>query len=163
MVKHELGDSAYRTRVAECAAAARALGVASLRDATLDQLSQLDGILLKRARHVITENARVEAFAAAATSEEMGRLLAESHASLRDDYEVSCPEIDFLVETASSVPGVLGARVTGGGFGGSTVNLVRLEALENLYSTVVGAYRAKWGLTLEIHSCTPSAGASQIF
>jgi len=162
MVKHQLGDSAYPTRVAECNAAARALGVASLRDASVDQLSQLDGVLLKRARHVITENARTRSFASA-TAEEMGRLVFQSHASLRDDYEVSCPEIDFLVDTAMAVPGVLGARLTGGGFGGSTVNLVRREALQNLTSTVIERYRSVWNLTPQIHICSPAAGASQIF
>ena len=161
MVKHELGDSAYRTRVAECAAAARALGIASLRDATVDQLSKLDGVLLKRARHVVTENARVEAFAGA-DRKEMGRLVTESHRSLRDDYEVSCPELDFLVETALGVPGVFGARLTGGGFGGSTVNLVDAEAVQNLQFTLIRRYQEVWGLTLDIHICTPAAGASQI-
>ena len=165
MVKHELGDSAYRTRVAECAAAARALGVASLRDATIPQLTALEGVLLKRARHVITENARVEAFASAAERgdlEEMGKLTTESHRSLRDDYEVSCPELDFLVDTALTVPGVLGARLTGGGFGGSTVNLVRPEALPDLESIVVERYRAHYGLVPELNICEASSGASQI-
>jgi galactokinase len=166
MVKHELGDSAYRARVEECAAAARALGVASLRDASLHQLSALEGVLLKRARHVVTENARVEAFAAAATRgdlDEMGKLATESHRSLRDDYEVSCPELDFLVETALSVPGVVGARLTGGGFGGSTVNLVRSEAVAGLQSALVEHYQARWNLIPELHLCEASGGASQLF
>jgi galactokinase len=166
MVKHELGDSAYRRRVEECAAAARAMGVASLRDGTLDQVNRLDGVLLKRSRHVITENARVEAFAAAAAVgdlELIGRLVTESHRSLRDDYEVSCPELDFLVETALGIPGVLGARLTGGGFGGCTVNLVRRELLEQFHNTITERYASRWGLAPELHVCEPSPGASQIF
>lgn len=161
MVKHELGVSAYRTRVEECAAAARALGVDSLRDAT--NPIKLDGVLLKRARHVITENARVEAFASAADPGQMGRLLVESHLSLRDDYEVSCPELDYLVETSLSLPGVLGARMTGGGFGGSTVNLIRREALTDFVPAMIERYRSRWKLTPQIHVCDPAPGASQIF
>lgn len=165
MVKHQLGDSAYRTRVAECAEAARQLGIASLRDAKLSDLNALAGTVLKRARHVVTENARVEAFVAAAArgdADEMGRLAGESHRSLRDDYEVSCPELDFLVETASGIPGVLGARMTGGGFGGSTVNLVRAGAVEALEAALTAAYRQYCGRTPEIHRCIASPGASQI-
>ncbi len=162
MVKHEIGGAAYRTRVDECATAARILKVASLRDATLDGLSKLDDILRKRVRHVITENARVEAFTRA-DREDMGRLLVESHRSLRDDYEVSCPELDFLVEAALRIPGVFGARLTGGGFGGSTVNLVDVEAVPNLRFELTRQYRETWGITPEIHLCTPASGASQIF
>jgi galactokinase len=105
---------------------------AKLRDATLDRLETLEPVLRKRARHVITETARVEAFAAAAErgdTQELGRLVNESHRSLRDDYEVSCAELDFLVESARQVPGVLGSRMTGGGLGGSTMTLMRPEAL----------------------------------
>ena len=107
MVKHQLGDSAYRTRVQECAEAARRLGASSLRDAESDKLAMLDGVYLKRARHVVTENARVVKFVAAADVDdaiEMGRIVTESHISLRDDYEVSLPYFGF--------PG--GDGVTGG-------------------------------------------------
>jgi galactokinase len=166
MVKHELGDSAYRTRVEECAAAARALGVASLRDATIDRLGVLEGVLLKRARHVVTENARVERFVEAASIGDvrhMGRLLVDSHASLRGDYEVSCAELDFLVEEALELPGVLGSRMTGGGFGGSTVTMLRPEILQQFESFIVERYRERWNITPEVHICTPAAGGSQIF
>jgi galactokinase len=165
MVKHELGDSAYRTRVAECAEAAAQLGVRTLRDATLDDLNKLSGVVLKRARHVVTENARVEAFAAAerADLEKMGRLAVESHESLRDDYEVSCPELDFLVETALKLPGVFGARMTGGGFGGSTVNFVRSDAVEKFGAALAQSYEARWGLVPEVHVCVASDGAKQVF
>jgi galactokinase len=166
MVKHELAESAYRTRVEECARAARILGVASLRDADLNRLPKLEGAALKRARHVITENARVEAFVTAASRADlagMGRLLAESHRSLRDDYEVSCEELDFLVEAAMAVPGVLGARLTGGGFGGSTVTLVRSGAVEMLKAALVYEYQKYSGRIPEIHLCAAAPGASQMF
>jgi galactokinase len=166
MIRHELGDSAYRTRVAECAEAARALGVASLRDAALFQLDSLSGTSLKRARHIVTENLRVEAFVAAAgrgDALEMGRLISASHRSLRDDYDVSCPELDFLVETALTVPGVLGARIMGGGFGGSTVNLVRRRAVDSLKEALESKYRCSYGRTPEIHPCVASERASQLF
>jgi galactokinase len=86
----------------------------------------------------------------------------ESHLSLRDDYEVSCAELDFLVETAMKVPGVLGARMTGGGFGGSTVNLVHRDAAAALEEALVANYWEQWGRTPEIHVCVASAGASGV-
>jgi galactokinase len=169
MIKRELSHSAYRTRVEECACAARELGIASLRDAgqpELDSLaSTINDKLRKRARHVITENARVEAFAAAADSgalPEMGRLVTESHQSLRDDYEVSCPELDFLVNAALAVPGVFGARMMGGGFGGSTVNLVRWDAVDRFRSALSSEYQRFREITPDIHVCVASAGASRV-
>jgi galactokinase len=166
MVKHQLGNSAYRTRVEECAEAARKLGVSSLRDATLAGLGPLHGVLLKRARHIVTENARVERFVEAVETEdhaiEMGRIVTESHISLRDDYEVSCSELDFLVEAALRVDGVFGARMIGGGFGGSTVNLVDPQAVESLKITLAKEYRKFHGLAPEIHVCAASPGASEI-
>jgi galactokinase len=162
MVKHELGASAYRTRVKECAEAARRLGIASLRDADLGMLSGLKGVGLKRARHIVTENARVTRFVAAADAAEMGRIATESHISLRDDYEVSCAELDFLVEAALRIDGVLGARMTGGGFGGSTVNLVRPEAVDDFKAILAAEYRTYHGSTPEIHVCVASPGASEI-
>jgi galactokinase len=145
---------------------ARIISVASLREATYSDLGALDGDLLKRARHVISENGRVEAFASAAERgdlDEMGKLTTESHRSLRDDYEVSCPELDFLVETALRVPGVFGARMTGGGFGGSTVNLVHNDAVPELASALTREYQQFWGVTPQLHVCRPSDGASQLF
>jgi galactokinase len=117
---------------------------------------------LKRARHVVTENARVQAFVASADPAEMGFLVTESHISLRDDYEVSCPEIDFLVDAALQVDGVYGSRMVGGGFGGSTVNLVQPDAVESLAMDLVDKYKAYCGLTPEIHICVASPGASEI-
>ena len=149
MVKHSLGDSAYRTRVAECAA----IGVGSLRDATLEQVAHN-----KRGRHVVTENARVLAFVDAARAgdlETMGKLFLESHASMRDDYEISCPEIDFLVEAATKIPGCYGARMTGGGFGGCTVNLIAPDSVESFSAAIRNAYPKA-----QIIECKPAAGAS---
>jgi galactokinase len=168
MIKRELGHSAYRTRVEECASAARELGIPTLRDAgpELDSLGHmLNDTLRKRARHVITENARVQAFAAAAERgdlPEMGRLVTESHVSLRDDYEVSCAELDFLVDTALAVPGVFGARMMGGGFGGSTVNLVQWDAVERFRSVLSSEYQRFREITPDVHVCVASAGASQV-
>jgi galactokinase len=166
MVTHQLANSAYRTRVEECAEAARKLGIGSLRDAKLGGLGSLHGALLKRARHIVTENARVERFVDAVETEdhaaEMGRIVTESHISLRDDYEVSCAELDFLVEAALRVEGVFGARMIGGGFGGSTVNLVHPEAVESLTATLAKEYRKYHGLAPEIHVCVASPGASEI-
>jgi len=123
MVKHALAGSAYRQRVAECAAAVEGIrrrfaAVESLREVTPEQLASvadtLPPVVARRARHVVTENQRVERFAAAgADLERMGRLLVESHRSLRDDYEVSCEELDFLVDTALEIEGVYGSRMTG--------------------------------------------------
>lgn len=153
MVKHALGQSAYRTRVAECNEACRRIGVASLRDATPDQVKDN-----KRARHIVSENLRVEAFVKAAGSNDipkMGKLFLESHASMRDDYEISCAEIDFLVETAARLPGCFGARMTGGGFGGCTVNLVVSDAAERFAESIRAAYPLA-----QIIRCVPSAGAN---
>jgi len=165
MVKHQLGDSAYRVRVSECAAAAKVLGINSLRDASLNDLARLDGVEKKRARHIVTENARVEAFVAASVAgdpAEMGWLATQSHISLRDDYEVSCAELDFLVEAALQVEGVFGARMTGGGFGGSTVNFVRPEAVDALKAALTSEYSARWGIRPEIDLCLASGAASEI-
>lgn len=127
-VAHEHASGDYRKRRDECQSAAARLGVASLRDATLDRLPELSEPLRRRARHVITENARVLAGVQALRDgdvERLGALWWASHASLRDDYEVSVPAVDAIVERARAVPEILGARITGGGFGGAVVVLVR--------------------------------------
>jgi galactokinase len=165
MVRRDLAASAYRTRVEECRRAAQTLKVTSLRDANPAHLNMLDGVERKRARHIVTENARVEAFAAAAERgqlNDMGLLMRDSHLSLRDDYEVSSPELDFLVETALKVPGVLGARMMGGGFGGSTVNLVRPEAAERFRTAILSAYPRSYRRTPQIYSCVACDGASEV-
>lgn len=174
MVKHELGQSAYRDRVRECAEAVEVIRrirpeVASLRDvdvATFEiAAEQIPAVPRKRARHVVTEDARVEAFMAASKRgdlENMGALFVASHRSLQNDYEVSCEELDFLVDTALGLPGVLGARMTGGGFGGCTVNLVRPRNAEEFSEKISAAYKARFGITPAIYPCKPSAGAAEI-
>ncbi|MEZ5402054.1 MAG: galactokinase [Bryobacteraceae bacterium] len=170
MVRHELGSTAYATRVAECRSACAAAGVASLRDLTPERLRAAGPGLLgevpyRRARHVVHENQRVLDFVAAAERGDPARmreLMRESHESLRSDYEVSCDELDFLVDTACEIPGVVGARMTGGGFGGCTVNLVD-PAVETEFRARIGeAYRNRFGLAPEIYACQPSCGAGKI-
>jgi galactokinase len=152
-VAHNHASGDYRTRRAECERAASALGVAQLRDVSLDDLPRL--VLLpdpigRRARHVVTENARVlEAVAAMKASDlrRLGGLFHASHISQRDDFEVSVPEIDLLVDLAQAEPGVHGARLTGGGFGGSIVALIDREAARGAAERVVAAYRERTGRT----------------
>lgn len=160
MVKHALGNSAYKERVAECAQAAKAMNVASLRDATLPQLNaaHLPDLIYRRAKHVLTENERVQAFVTADLPRR-GQLFYESHNSMRDDYEISCPEIDFLVETARHTKGCYGARMTGGGFGGCTVNLLNPEAVPAFQQAITAAYESKFHLTPNFIRCRPSKGA----
>lgn len=160
MVKHALGQSAYRTRVAECQEACRLIGVTSLRDATLEQAQPY-----KRARHVVTENQRVLDFVQAAAANDltrMGQLFIESHRSMRDDYEISCEEIDFLVDTAIHLPGCYGARMTGGGFGGCTVNLLAPESVSEFTKMIRDAYRKMYRIDPQVIHCIPAPGASKI-
>ena len=166
MVKHELGQSAYAQRVAECAEAAAEMGTANLREATTEQLDSIhDPIARRRARHVLSENQRVLDFVAASRSgdlDTMGRLLLESHRSLQHDYEVSCEEIDFLVDSALEIQGVLGARITGGGFGGCTVNLVDTRVLDRFEETLGRVYRERFGIAAVFHRVRPSDGAQRL-
>ena len=164
MVKHALGNSAYKQRVAECAAAAEALHVASLRDASLEKLqaTPMPDVIFRRARHVVTENLRVHSFVTAARNTDlkrMGELFYQSHESMRRDYEISCAEIDFLVETAKLQEGCYGARMTGGGFGGCTVNLLAPQAVGRFQERVSTAYQQRFGITPNFIRCTPSDGA----
>jgi galactokinase len=143
--------------------AARLLGVAQLRDITAGDLSRLDQLpetLHRRARHVVTENARVLAFRAAvadAALDTLGDLLAASHRSLRDDYEVSLPEIDALVTIAATTPGVLGARLTGGGFGGSVVALAESRQANGAAKQIVDSYGIQLGRTATVISPSSTA------
>ncbi len=166
MVKHELGQSAYRERVAECALAAEEMGVQNLREATEDHLAAVEAdVARKRARHVLSENHRVEQFVKACRKgdlAEMGRLFVASHRSLQHDYEVSCEELDFLVDTAINIPGVYGARMTGGGFGGCTVNLVEPSQVEAFESALRGAYSERFNVDPAFYRVRPSAGAAPI-
>ena len=138
-----LAASGYNQRRAECEQAARLLGVGSLRDvAGVESLDLLPGTLRRRARHVVTENARVLRAVACTSADEFGALMNASHASLRDDYEVSTPELDRLVALLQAQPGVHGARLTGAGFGGACVALCQTRALTQVASAVLAQYRA---------------------
>ena len=174
MVKHALAGSAYRDRVAECAAAVEGLRgqfpeIQSLRDASPEQLAavapRLSEVVARRARHVVTEDVRVGQFvdaSAAGDPVRMGRLMLESHASLRDDYEVSCEELDFLVDAAMKIEGVYGSRMTGGGFGGCTVTLVRGDAAGRFADEISAAYQSKFDVTPQVYPCRPSDGAGEV-
>ncbi len=148
-VRHALADGAYAARRAACERAARGLGVAMLRDATsvmIERAPELDGDAWRAAEHVVSENARVLAACEAIRHGEwatLGRLMLESHASLRDVYRVSCPELDTLVEGAMRVPGVWGARMTGGGFGGCAIAIAEPSAAERLALEVGRLYRER--------------------
>jgi galactokinase len=151
-----LADSAYAVRRAECEAVARRLGIASLRDATLEQV--VDD---PRARHVVTENARVLDTAAALESGDLaalGPLLSESHASLRDDYDVSTPELDLLVHILVE-SGAAGARLTGAGFGGCVVALTHRSAADDVLARSVARYDAETGLAATAFLATAVDGA----
>jgi galactokinase len=125
----------------------------------------LPGAPARRARHVVSENERVKQFVAACQNgdlRKMGELFYASHRSLRLDYEVSCEELDFLVESAQAIDGVYGARMTGGGFGGCTVSLVDPAAEEKFQIEIVKRYRERFSITPEVYRCRPSAGASEV-
>lgn len=174
MVKHALGQSAYKERTEECAAAVDAFrridpAVSSLRDVTVALFEKvspsLPHVIARRARHVVTENERVHLFVNASHRrdvERMGELMVESHLSLQHDYEVSCDELDFLVDTAVGIEGVLGARMTGGGFGGCTVNLLHRGAAERFRHEITAEYRERFNITPQILDCHPSGGASEV-
>jgi galactokinase len=174
MVKHALASSAYKERVHECARAvedirARYPDVQSLRDVTEEQLANCEAalgpVIARRARHVITENTRVERFARACRQRDlraMGELLVESHRSLQQDYEVSCEELDFLVEAALAAEGTYGARMTGGGFGGCIVAMLETSAWKPFRDEISRVYRQQFGIMPEVYRCQPSSGASEV-
>ena len=163
-VHHEHATGEYAVRRRECEAAASALGLASLRDATAGDVERLPPDLRRRARHVVTENARVEAAVAALTMDDMaalGPLLRQSHQSLRDDYEVSVVELDTAVAAAVDA-GALGARMTGGGFGGSAIALVRETDRAAVTDGVLGAFASAGFATPELFAVQPSGGARRV-
>jgi galactokinase len=167
-VPRRLAESGYNQRRAECDRALAALqqlqpGLRALRDVTPDLLAAvaLDEVARRRARHVVTENQRVLAAADAlrrGAGDELGALMAASHASLRDDYEVSVAELDALVALASQTDGVLGARLTGAGFGGCAVALVATGLADVAAALIVGRYRAATGLAGSASVCAPADG-----
>jgi galactokinase len=174
MVKHEHASSGYNQRRAECEEAVQRLakvlpGIRSLRDVTLDQLelhrATLSEVLYKRALHVITENARVLGATEALRAEDLerfGKRMAESHSSLRDLYEVSCAELDLMVEQAHRQEGVYGARMTGGGFGGSTINLVESRFADAFAENMARGYEKETGIVPQIYICAPAEGAGAV-
>jgi galactokinase len=171
---HKLESSQYNERKADCDRAVAALAtvdprVRALRDVDLAQLAagrdRMDPVAFRRATHVVEENARVietEAALAAGDLAAVGRLFAASHTSLRDLFEVSSPELDALVEIATAVPGVVGARMTGGGFGGSTINLVHHEAIPALRTAIERDYAPRTGLTPRVFDVDAVDGAGWI-
>jgi galactokinase len=173
-VKHALASSEYNARRAECERGVELLrevlpGIRALRDVALEDLVRVEDRLpepvRRRCRHVVTENARTLEAAralAAGDGETMRGLMAASHASLRDDYEVSSSELDALVEGAAAQPGVLGARMTGGGFGGCTVNLVLRDAVDRFRGAVARYYTRATGRSASIFVAEPSDGAAEI-
>ena len=169
-VKHELANGEYAQRRAQCEAAARKLGVPSLRDATPDTLANakagMDDVVFRRARHVIGEIERTIHAAEAVRASNwaaVGQLMYASHGSLRDDYEVSCKELDVIVDIAEGVGvkgGVFGCRMTGGGFGGCAVALVKTELIESISAKISVDYKKSTGIEATIFTTRPAAGAT---
>ena len=173
-VKHELSSSAYNERREECEQGVRLLreflpGIEQLRDVSVADFERNAGrlpeVICRRCRHVVTEDARTLAAADALRRgrlEDVGRLMRRSHESLRDDYEVSCAELDFLAETAWGLAGVVGSRMTGGGFGGSTVSLVRRDALDDYERMIKAEYARRFGHAPAIYVTEAGGGAEEI-
>lgn len=173
-VKHSLVDSAYNDRRNECAAALKALqselDIQALGDLTPEEFEAhksliKDDIQLQRAKHAVYENQRtIDAVTAlkAGDIESFGKLMNRSHISLRDDYDVSCEEIDILVDLAWKIPGVLGSRITGGGFGGCTVSIVKDESIDTFIETIGKTYLEKVGHEAEFYTVDIGDGASRL-
>jgi galactokinase len=171
MVKHDLAAGEYNRRRADCETGVRILrqhlpGISALRDVTLADLeknkSELPELVYRRCRHVISENERVLAAAESLKSGDLnqfGHLMYASHRSLRDDYEVSCRELDLLVEIASTCEEVYGSRMTGGGFGGCTISLVRADAAERFQVKIREEYAARTKFFPDIYLCSAAQGA----
>ena len=171
-VKHELASSEYNTRRLECLQAVDVLktkhaNIESLRDVNLQTLddieNQLTDKIFNRAKHVVTENDRLHEFSIAISSNNWslaGALLYASHDSLKNDYEVSCPELDLLVDAVKNIEGVWGARMMGGGFGGCTLNLVRNEKIDEIIKEVNRSYFTAFGIVPKYYIASTSDGAS---
>ncbi len=174
MVKHSVAGVGYTSRRASVEEACAILAIHRpeirfLRDATVEDLAQwgheIPAESLKRARHVITENNRTVAAAEALLHQDLptlGRLMHEAHISYSQDFEASCPEADTMVELAQDLPGLIGARLTGGGFGGCTINLVEIDRAESFRHELKSRYRHATGIEPEIHICHASTGAHRI-
>ena len=173
-VKHSLVSSAYNDRRQESTDALedlqKELSIASLGDLTVEEFEKhadliRDDVRTRRARHAVSENQRaIEAVAALQNGniEKFGKLMNQSHISLRDDYEVSCKEIDLLVSLAWDIPGVIGSRITGGGFGGCTVSIVKNDAVETFIETIGNTYKETFGHEAEFYTVDIGAGAGRL-
>uniref|UniRef100_A0A182N4U4 GHMP kinase C-terminal domain-containing protein n=1 Tax=Anopheles dirus TaxID=7168 RepID=A0A182N4U4_9DIPT len=169
-VKHELSSSEYPVRRKQCQEALELMGLESYRDATLEHLKALENaneVLVRRARHVITEIQRTKEAAAALKAKDfvkMGTLMKESHKSLSEDFDVSCHELDLLVEATVSARGVLGSRMTGGGFGGCTVTLLERAALADVVKEMDTIYSRKTGgkFRARFYLAQPGVGARSL-
>jgi galactokinase len=167
-VNHELADSQYKNRREQCSAATKVLEVSSLRDASLqlldDRAKLLGPVLYPRARHVVTENLRTLEAVDALNDRDwdcMGELMYASHRSLRDDYDVSCSELDIIIESASQIGsdgGIYGARMTGAGFGGSAVMLVKRDLVNSISKIIIEEYHRATGMTPTIFTSSPADG-----
>ena len=162
-----LVDSAYNERRAQCQRASNLLGVNALRDLTTadleEKIHKLEPIVARRARHVITENERTQLAAYAikdGNAAELSRLMAASHISMRDDFEITTPEIDYLVEIINTALGGGGVRMTGGGFGGCVVALIPMTLTEKIISSVREDYPNKSGIQADFYLCRTATGAS---
>src|SRR5579872_881098 len=174
MVKHDLATGAYNTRREECEAGVRTFAqwdpaIRALRDVSVDMLDQhandLPATIWKRCSHVVRENQRTIDAARALTAGDLarvGNLMRESHNSLRDLYEVSCRELDVMVEAAEGLPGFCGGRMTGGGFGGCTINLVRQENAEDFAKRIAERYREATGIRPHVYLCSAEDGAGEL-
>lgn len=173
-VKHTLAGGEYNRRREECEEAVRVLSkglpnIHALRDVSLEDLEKhrklLTDVLYKRAKHIVTENARVlksvEALRAA-DLKKFGTYMAESHESLRDLFEVSSPELDLMVDLANREAGLYGARMTGGGFGGATINLVDAKHAAKFAERVAAGYQKKTGIAAVVYTCMPADGANRV-
>jgi len=173
MVKHELSGGEYNLRRQQCEEGVRILskyfpGVRALRDVSIEQLTSrandIPFVIYKRCQHVIEENARTQQAAQAFRARDLrsaGKLMRESHHSLRDLYEVSCKELDILVDAAEGLSGFYGGRMTGGGFGGCTVNIVETSQAEAFVTEIRGCYQTETGIDPDIYVCSPASGAGQ--
>jgi len=174
MVRHELAGSEYNLRRQDCergvALLSQALGpIKALRDVNSAELEQYTGLLpevtYRRCRHIVSENARTLQAADALEKGDLhrfGMLMVESHKSMRDDYQISCRELDVLVELALPIAGVYGSRMTGGGFGGCTVSLVEADMVERFMETVAKGYREVTGMTPSIFTCMPGSSVGPV-
>jgi len=174
MVRHQHASGEYNNRRADCEAGVRHFAhllphVRALRDVTLADLTRhgvgLAEHVYRRCRHVISENSRVERAARAIEQSDLdtlGSLMAESHRSLRDDFEVSCPELDVMVDLALAAPGIRGARMTGGGFGGCAISLVEHDRVDDFVKKVGEGYRKATGSTPELYVTSAADGAREV-